>query len=998
MEVFEVYNRKNNTWKDDKIGVISGWNENFVLDKTTDTAKVKLKYNGLEFPDWKINDWCRILHLNENETKATYSQEVVFGARNIDTKEQIEFDLDVDSDGYFLITVQLDSGSFQKEEITARFIVNYFDIKEDKNFDVEMVAVLNEENNYRSQITWGKKAENTEIGTITITQVNPETLRSTESVWIPKNHEQYIIKNITMVQDFINEEIDIQLDLAEPINYTAGILCETMSFTNQVSKKVDNINYVHDALTHLSVLEKILKVTPANTDSYEAGYNPKNNKSWFNRIKIVQSKELNSLPFNDETLSEPSLYDILMNKYDSSVGMTPVLYFDINKNTDLPNNPARPEFILKFERQDGFDKEEISLDEIKVNAKEVFYNTTSENFSDGLISNYDNLAPNSKIYAPAETLWLVPEIDSPERSTTKYVDSSEFIGSWVLKTPHLIKKVVSVKRFYLSTRANTDEGLYYTNREVKTFETDAILEEKEYNASTTYFNSRNCVWYKEGTNIIHLNEAYYKQVTSSSYQFDNLSKLWIYKVEYEPLVSGRFDLGAEYQTQINQYDSQIDNEKFGKYLKEYLASMNKADLVITCTVENFADIKDIGTRVYNNYKNYIITTVAVQNRGDLYDAVYQLNENHIRKSDTIQAPQEIRKNIEIGIDATKERKSMLNYNVGISYKLAEQDFYKTELSNKNLSNVLKNMFTQLNIDESEETFDIQLAKFNFKSKLYRDDLTSEDYVVSRLCEIASFYMNNTICLNMKYFDNAEAGKSKNLNSKTVNLLGAELLGMPSSQIPELYTNPFGEFDTFDVEFLQIDNKDIVDIVPSVDISSTTAPTGETQRKAIVEYLNKVNKAIKTMGKYPLTTSVPTESLENPVASINGVQYYKDMLDAFNYTIGFHYKTSKDIILCDAFFKNSKILNSKNVLTKYRIYDTNVNELDVLNKDWVGTGTLYNFTEEEVELGSTKIRKATYRTQNNLDKAKSIVLFSGDSPVLIINNFSEVEKSFSIFYS
>ena len=61
MDKLEVFNRASGTWDSD-FELITGWSENFVTDKTTDSGKIKLKYKGLEYPNWENGDWCRFIH------------------------------------------------------------------------------------------------------------------------------------------------------------------------------------------------------------------------------------------------------------------------------------------------------------------------------------------------------------------------------------------------------------------------------------------------------------------------------------------------------------------------------------------------------------------------------------------------------------------------------------------------------------------------------------------------------------------------------------------------------------------------------------------------------------------------------------------------------------------------------------------------------------------------------------------------------------------------
>lgn len=853
MEKFEVYNRKLNKWDSENISIVPGWSENWVLDKTTDTMSLKLKYKSTAEPNFNVGDWCRILHA---ETP-TYE------------------------------------------------------------------SILIKEN---------------------------------EQAYKPLNHEQYIIGDITLVENKIAGEWDCQLKLKEPIEITSGILCETMSFTNQISKTVDDVVYKHEPLNHLSVLEKILKVTPANNDLQ---------KSWWSRIKICNRVFLENIPFNDETYSEPSLYNILMDKYDSSVGRTPVLYFDMNPETDLPNDLKRETYVLNFERQDGFDKEDIELSELTNGHNEIIINKSDENFTDGLVSNYDNLSlENASIYV-SEDLWAVPEINNNDRDLKGYDINSEN-GIWVLRTQHNIKKILSIERlnlvieYYLGSDAKTH--LKRTTEDV----TDLVLEKKQYIASEKY-NTRNAIWFEEGTNIIHLNDYYYYNnegydVLAGQYKIQNLK---LYRIKYEPLVSGRYDLGQDYQTPINQVDSQIDSGKFGGYLKDYFASMNKADIIVQKTVDNFADIKEVGTRVIDGDKTYIITNVSIQNRSYDYEVIYQLNENHIRKSDLIVAPQEIRKDIAIGIDATKERKSMLN----LKLKLGLSSF----ISNNWGDNYL---FKQriVSILSNKGIFHIagEIAKLDIISNLTNENNETIPYNISRLCEIARYNIGNTFCFNMRYFDNAEAGKQKELALTLDVLEGDDVkLGSVNNQLPVLYTDPFGEFEKFNLNFINT----WVEKLPDVDV---TAGSG-----SWAEELLKTQKAISPLVNYPTTDGLENLDVRS-VLTIDNINYYKDMLDTFNYTIGITIEPEKNIILCKNFFKNNSLIKTQtesDLIARIKTYDRNLTENDYKTVKEIESSdiTYTNLSDGILSIGF-----------NELNTPKCFVLVDGnDEPLMIVNDYDKI---------
>lgn len=860
MEKFEVYNRKLNKWDSENISIVPGWSENWVLDKTTDTMSLKLKYKSTTAPNFNVGDWCRILHA---ETP-TYESVLV------------------------------------KDDVFA---------------------------------------------------------------YKPLNHEQYIIGDITLVENKIAGEWDCQLKLKEPIEITGGILCETMSFTNQISKTVDGVVYKHEPLNHLSVLEKILKVTPANNDLQN---------SWWSRIKICNQLFLENIPFNDETYSEPSLYHILMDKYDSVVGRTPVLYFDMNPETDLPNALTKETYILDFERQDGFDRESIDYSDLIAEHNEIIINKSDENFTDGLVSNYDNLSlENASIYV-SEDLWAVPEINNNDRVLEGYDVNSEK-GIWVIKTPHNIKKIISLKRLSIDTEMDdTTTGFASLKRKTEDI-TNLVLEKKQYLASEKY-DTRDVIWFEEGTNIIHLNDYYFYDKAEqglTGIMYDQ--KLKLYRVEYQPLVSGRYDLGKDYQTPINQVDSQIDSGRFGDYLKDYFASMNKADIIVQKTVNNFADIKEVGTRVIDGNRNYIITNVSIQNRAYDYEVIYQLNENHIRKSDLIVAPQEIRKDIAIGIDATKERKSMLNLKLKLGLNSINNNWGNNNIFKQRIVSIL-NISVIFNIAG-------EIAKLDISSTLTNENGETTPYNISRLCEIARYNIGNTFCFNMRYFDNAEAGKKKELNkSKHISSVDIYHIGGVKNQLPILYTDPFGELEKLNINLINIEAEDLTDI----DASGAGA-------SAPINKISETQDAISPLVNYPTTDGL--ENIEyKSVLTLNDINYYKDMLDTFNYTIGVTVEADKNVILCKNFFKNNssmkKPIESEQV-AKIKTYDRNLTENDYK--------TATETQSSDITYTNLSDSILTIRF-DELNTPKCFVLVDGnDEPIIIVNDYDRIAEANTMSY-
>lgn len=945
MDRFEVYDRENKTWIDDNIELMPGWEESFVQDKTTDNGKVKLKYKGINPPNWENGDWCRILHLENGETNATYIKKTDTIHRVIDytlsecisleyeqdtTILRVIFDVDKlgskNISGGVSIWANTSNG---KENLISDF--TYFDGAEynEINLSEEYSGVLGSE--FIEYLP-----EQTSIVNDKVVTVEKD---DTITYYVPKNHEQYLISNPIMVFDKTNDEWDIQIELLEPIEITNGIVCETRSFTNQISKTIDDIVYIHEKKNHLNVLESILRTTPANNDI---------SKSWYSRIKIGNSSWLEKQTFNDDTFSEPTLYSILLDKYDSSLGRTPVLYFDIDGETDLPFNNLRAEYALEFIRQDGFDKAEVNMSNMVDNLTQKQINKSWANKADGIVSNIDNLAPSSSITYVSEYLWAVPEVDTSKRDISSYGENSEK-GVWILKTPHMIKNIKSIKQLYVKSETVTHYGVSNMSLKREIIDlSNIVYEKKQYNANNDVYDTRDAIWYEEGTNIIHLNNFYFRTDTGC-----------FFRIEYEPLIGIRYDEGKDYSTIVNQVDGQVSEDRISKYLNDYLSSMNKTDIIISKTVEKWSDIIDVGTRIIDNDKNYIITNVSVVNRGFEYDVIYQLNENHIRKNDSIIAPQNIRKDIEISYNGLTDRRScFIQY-----YKLSLKDDIKTN----NIKEFISKKCLYYAFLKGYEIQSPQLAKLRIYNVYENGNGTKTLNYFDRLCNGSKSIINNTICFNLKYEDNAICGNKKELypyvNPMSVNL--ATLKTSPKNQIPILYTDGFGEIKLFDMSLVSFYHNELSNIESSIDVND----------------FKQTNSYIDVTTNYPLTTGID-ESTTTYIATIKDIAYEKDMLDIFNYTIGFKIESDNQIILCKKFFENSGLI--KGVEIGYiSTNTTNVQEND-----------LEFTTGIEIDTATIDGNEITIVSRETItDEYKSIVLWDiNKMPVMIINDADKLAEN------
>ena len=958
MDLFEIYDRANNKWVNYEL--IAGWNENFKQDKMTDNGKVKCKCDGLEMPNIHSGDWCRLLHLADGETGATYYYQKT-GTRHIkglyvDVLELSNFDattntftisrdmlLNEDIDFAFKVIfgeTEYDSGviTINADETSIDVQINASGTYKEGSFDVYMAGDIS---------TFG--------GTIDLYK-GQYNIEEEFLYYVPKNHTQFIVGNVSMVADKINNQIDIQLDLLEPIEIANGIVCETRSFTNQSLKIVQENGttkyYIHEEKTFLNVLEDLLRTTPLNND-YK--------KSWLSRIKIANNVHLASKKFNDDTFSEPTLYGILLDKYDNLLGRTPVFYFDINGETDLPYNTERTEYVLDFLRQDGFDKPDLLLSDLKENNTKLISNESWENKADGIVCNFDNLSPDKAVKYVSEYLWAIPEIETNDRNLTTFGQNSQ-VGIWILKTPHPIKKVNSIKRMRIFFEGPTGNfGDTYNYQRTITDISDKVLEKKQYECSADY-DTRNVLWYQEGENIIHLNEYYYNVGKVEGLINVDTGTIYVYQVEYEPLVASRYDTSKDYQTIINQTDGQVSEKRLSTYLEQYLKSLNKADLIIQKSVDNYSEIAELGSRVIDGDKVYLITNVSVVNRNDIYDVIYQLNENHFRKSDNIKSPQEVRKNIAIGYEGLTDRKSCMVIDYYLSTNGAVVQNKEKDWANKN------SMYSALLLNDTN-VIKPQLAYMTFKSVLKTELPVQSLNILNLLCDGSRSIIDNTICYNLRYANNAEAGKQKVLSKPR----GIDVA--PQSQLPILYTNPFGEIESFDVKLVEFEVEEINDVSFNGRVIQ-----GNSNYDEIV----KGNRYLEKTTNYPLTTGF--NLAEQQIAgSVKNIEYNKDMLDIFNFTLGFKINTDKNMILCSKFFDNSCLVGDFVGIKYASIHSNNLQEDDCVfpNLVFVREITSANIINNQIVIN--------WESVNPFTSGKSLVLWDNNQkPILIINDLEKVD--------
>jgi hypothetical protein len=225
---------------------------------------------------------------------------------------------------------------------------------------------------------------------------------------------------------------------------------------------------------------------------------------------------------------------------------------------------------------------------------------------------------------------------------------------------------------------------------------------------------------------------------------------------------------------------------------------------------------------------------------------------------------------------------------------------------------------------------------------------------------------------MRYYDNAEAGKKKNLQHDIqYGPYGyvLEKYGVPKEQIPIIYTDYFGEIEKFDISLCGVYNAVEDGIFNNI-------PT------TIQELNEDVMPYFIGSAKYPEPTILGTDYFK-----VENINYYKQRLETFNYSIGVRFETNRKITLCEDFFKLNNLMQEEDMSAdRIRVYNKNISEEDYLTA----------IPEAEVNITSKSTTALAngydleYTLQSNITSPKCVVFVSKiGTPLLIIQDFDMV---------
>ncbi len=317
--------------------------------------------------------------------------------------------------------------------------------------------------------------------------------------------------------------------------------------------------------------------------------------------------------------------------------------------------------------------------------------------------------------------------------------------------------------------------------------------------------------------------------------------------------------------------------------------MNKSDLTFTKKHWHFNEIYEVGSRVYDEKENktYMITGVSYQNFNFELLAIYQLNENHFRRSNTVRASKAIRDNVAIDYTNLKNRKISISKEFCISDSLSE--------SNEQDCKFIFNPF----LTHKEKIPQCVLIKI--LSRLIKNDNEIINYEKYFILPVVSVLENNCMNFIFNFKDNALIGKDKNIREK----LWSENPGgtnsnitfrvyCPESQTDVLYTDPFGCVDKLELQ-LCANPQDLTDI---------EIENGNVSKEDFEKYVSNY----KRLSKVTLDEESINAMNENAIYSYN-LNIFKDSLEKPIISLAMRNKNN-DIVLTSSYFK--AILNNDTI--------------------------------------------------------------------------------------
>ena len=305
------------------------------------------------------------------------------------------------------------------------------------------------------------------------------------------------------------------------------------------------------------------------------------------------------------------------------------------------------------------------------------------------------------------------------------------------------------------------------------------------------------------------------------------------------------------------------------------------------------DIYAIGSLVYDDVsgKQYMITGASYQNLNFELLAVYQLNENHFRRNNSVKANKSIRSNVAISYDNLKERKTSLVSHIPISFNIN----YSSNIDLNFRKLIFLILIYDLDFDTNNRP---QTAIIKTISNLVDIDGNKHCEIKYLELPLNIFITQNSLCYNIIAFNSSYIGMSKTLQyyNRVEYPNVYNWYGEVASQVSAIYSDPFGE-----IEILNIYLTNLLEYDWYINEGQIILNNDEWER---------LQKEFNAVAAYPYIDEAFAESLiPSSVYKYEKFNYYKDMLVKLNISIVFNIEADNDIII----FKH---LLEKSVLNGY----------------------------------------------------------------------------------
>ncbi len=554
----------------------------------------------------------------------------------------------------------------------------------------------------------------------------------------------------------------IDLELIEPVEILKGYILDNSCVTQPLNPDIN-----HPKKSMMDVINRLLKIAITHKDG-------ETDKDLSSIISIVVDERLN-LESPEFPFTECTLFDALL-----EVGLfldsMPKLRFNISGGYDLYFEP------LDIENKINHAINNLTLEERQ---------HPISNYSNQIVSSVYNTTSYIKNTYPGGNDIGTKIVTEGNLSPFSIDFSNGFI-----QLPVKIKKI---NKFELTP--DIGEGSVWDNfsdyiyeyKEWQILSPLSIIEDPDIETTPIYARQPYAAYYEMNSNKIHFGDrflGYYDDIYDLSNPFtwfadllnffeklNNLGfekMLMKYRITFISVYDAKVKFGNDqienFSTIANQNGNMIDSYAFSQKMNNVLKRMKHGNYITGKIYKNYNDIPQIGHLINNKY---VITNISYTRYNYYYDVLFEMSEDHLRRSEFVREKQEIRS---WEIPAGKVSDRYINYKDKISLSFLTN-------SNNNNSSIrdIRLVFPIFNIFDVEFQ-DLQKYPGLLAAMVFRS--------VDNIYPLLSFPMltaiGNDLLINIYAEDNT--------------IFGHQLVdaGTKHFQRGITYTDEFGEFETVDI--------------------------------------------------------------------------------------------------------------------------------------------------------------------------------------------------------